>query len=312
MKTQVKIENFQFRPETIVVAPGSLIEFIVTEHPESSVYSNTERSFIIESSEFSTPPLFPGQKFKYTFPEPGVFTVCSPIYSWMRGTIIVEDLGMSPLNNPQHPDHCHVQQPGKRLKTINEQCRTKQFISSLEIPSSQQSYIEEEESPLKRANEDLEAEEIERLFLSTRDECERDRVFPSFEWEIPDSCECPSETSDIPIEGNTTTEVVNTEYRVIRPGVTFTIIGMGPKRQTQPAEECKTLNAAKNKRSTHTTKGKTAIKKKQDALKYALKKRPQIAMSYLKKTIELHLLALDKPHYDSKEYECKLTSVHVI
>lgn len=82
----VAIRGFEFRPDTLRVAPGSRVTWVNCERETADAHTSTADDGSWDSGFFRT-----GETFARDFPEPGTFPYhCVPHDQFMRGIIIVE------------------------------------------------------------------------------------------------------------------------------------------------------------------------------------------------------------------------------
>jgi plastocyanin len=80
----VAIVDFAFQPMAIFVGVGDTVEWTNTGNADHTVDSDTE---IFESDI-----LDPGETYRYTFDEPGIFPYHCDIHPHMRGMVVVTEM----------------------------------------------------------------------------------------------------------------------------------------------------------------------------------------------------------------------------
>jgi plastocyanin len=79
----VTITEFMFKPQRIIVAPGTTVTF--TNH-DSTAHTATSK----QSGAFETGPIQPGKSASITMNEAGTFAYYCVFHPFMKGTIVVE------------------------------------------------------------------------------------------------------------------------------------------------------------------------------------------------------------------------------
>src|ERR1700704_6891787 len=81
-ETEVKIDNFAFAPQRVVVKPGTTVTWINEDDIPHTVASSTKlfKSRVLDTAD----------KFSFTFTTPGVFEYFCSLHPHMTGTIVVE------------------------------------------------------------------------------------------------------------------------------------------------------------------------------------------------------------------------------
>jgi len=78
----INIKGFTFNPETVTVDAGTVVTWINKDDAKHTATS--------DENMFDSPLLSNGDKFSYTFDNPGTFTYYCKPHPYMVGTIIVE------------------------------------------------------------------------------------------------------------------------------------------------------------------------------------------------------------------------------
>lgn len=238
-KSLIKVVNLQFIPDLIELPIGGEIDIKILDHPETALYSSSQRKFIIQCSEFETPELSPGNSFKWKFNEPGKYILTCSLYSWMKCTVQI-----IAFENPQDPDMV-IHKPGIKVQTKNKstQMHVKPTLRAPSIASSVAS--EEEEIHDVPSNDEKIEKEIEKLFLQVKEECERDRVGPAnFLQEIEE------ETFEIRERVTRNKDTVNIEREEKKGKVVFTTITVAPAKYFSEYKiEKKDKSKMKNKKT---------------------------------------------------------------
>lgn len=162
----------------------------------------------------------------------------------MKASIKVKPPKEASFNNPQDPDLLpfRITEETKKNTKIavtpyKRMYSDKGFLKYMSIPSSVTSEPDEEIKVEEEPEVDELEKDIEKLFLSVKDECERDRVQPNVYEEYS------TEKEIIPLRRhintsmvNQPTTTVNTDTQEIKPGVVFKITAMGPSRYFKKEE----------------------------------------------------------------------------
>ena len=78
----VKIDNFNFTPPTLVVAPGTTVTWTNDDDSPHSVHE--------KDGKFKSAALDTDDKFTYTFDKPGTYSYFCSIHPHMTGTVVVK------------------------------------------------------------------------------------------------------------------------------------------------------------------------------------------------------------------------------
>ena len=81
-ETEVKIDNFAFAPQRIVVQAGTTVTWINADDAPHTVASSTK---LFKSSALDTE-----DKFSFTFTTPGTYEYFCSLHPHMTGTVVVE------------------------------------------------------------------------------------------------------------------------------------------------------------------------------------------------------------------------------
>ena len=81
-ETEVKIDNFAFAPQRIVVQAGTTVTWINADDAPHTVASSTK---IFKSGALDTE-----DKFSFTFTTPGTYEYFCSLHPHMTGTVVVE------------------------------------------------------------------------------------------------------------------------------------------------------------------------------------------------------------------------------
>ena len=81
-ETEVKIDNFAFAPQRIVVQAGTTVTWINADDAPHTVASSTK---VFKSGALDTE-----DKFSFTFTTPGTYEYFCSLHPHMTGTIVVE------------------------------------------------------------------------------------------------------------------------------------------------------------------------------------------------------------------------------
>ena len=81
-ETEVKIDNFAFAPQRIVVKAGTTITWINADDAPHTVASSTK---VFKSGALDTE-----DKFSFTFTTPGTYEYFCSLHPHMTGTVVVE------------------------------------------------------------------------------------------------------------------------------------------------------------------------------------------------------------------------------
>ena len=81
-ETEVKIDNFAFAPQRIVVKAGTTITWINADDAPHTVVSTTK---LFKSSALDTE-----DRFSFTFATPGTYEYFCSLHPHMTGTVVVE------------------------------------------------------------------------------------------------------------------------------------------------------------------------------------------------------------------------------
>jgi len=235
MQKRIKLENFQFVPDTLQVTVGTELKFEVLKHPGSTVISSSQRKFRIEINNTESDTLYAGDVFTWKSVEPGEYQFICPIYPRMQGTVTVVPKENA-WTNPQDPDLVPLKVtpvPPVEKKLSPEKIRAYNF-RPLSIPSSLNSVIPdcESEEETKQTHQQDDENQIEKLFLKVKEECEKDHMEPSYQESDEESHkpQIPPKTCPPKVYKCTSVETHSSEKQEKRPGATFTIRAMGPKR----------------------------------------------------------------------------------
>lgn len=143
----------------------------------------------------------------------------------------------------------HTPQPSKAPRSIMDQYKNNEFVkkflgkaydpTSPDISDEEDSIIIQKESPCDRLER-----EIEALFMSVKEECEKDRVRPEYgsEEEYEETPQLPTtilETPKANIPSTCTAEVISREKIEQKGSVTFVIRSSGPSKYFKPQEKAK-------------------------------------------------------------------------
>jgi plastocyanin len=82
VKIEVKIDNFTFAPQRIVVQAGTTVTWTNADDAPHTVVSTTK---LFKSSAFDTE-----DKFSFTFATPGTYEYFCSLHPHMTGTVVVE------------------------------------------------------------------------------------------------------------------------------------------------------------------------------------------------------------------------------
>ena len=82
VKIEVKIDNFAFAPQRIVVQAGTTVTWINADDAPHTVVSTTK---LFKSSALDT-----ADKFSFTFATPGTYEYFCSLHPHMTGTVVVE------------------------------------------------------------------------------------------------------------------------------------------------------------------------------------------------------------------------------
>jgi plastocyanin len=82
VKIEVKIDNFTFAPQRIVVQPGTTVTWTNADDAPHTVVSTTK---LFKSSALDTT-----DKFSFTFATPGTYEYFCSLHPHMTGTVVVE------------------------------------------------------------------------------------------------------------------------------------------------------------------------------------------------------------------------------
>jgi len=86
-KTEVKIDNFTFAPQRIVVKAGTTVSWINADDAPHTVVSTTK---LFKSSALDTT-----DRFSFTFATPGTFEYFCSLHPHMTGVVVVEAMAAS-------------------------------------------------------------------------------------------------------------------------------------------------------------------------------------------------------------------------
>ena len=78
----VKIDDFNFLPQAIVVSPGTKVTWVNKDGSRHTVTS--------DDGKFDSGPLGQNQEFSYTFTDPGTYAYHCGIHKAMTGQVIVK------------------------------------------------------------------------------------------------------------------------------------------------------------------------------------------------------------------------------
>ena len=78
----INIKSFTFNPETVTIDAGTVVTWVNMDDVKHTATS--------DENMFDSPLLEKGDKFSYTFSEPGTYTYYCKPHPYMVGTIIVE------------------------------------------------------------------------------------------------------------------------------------------------------------------------------------------------------------------------------
>ena len=81
-ETEVKIDNFAFAPQRVVVKPGRTVTWINEDDIPHTIASSTK---LFKSNALDTK-----DKFTFTFTTPGAYEYFCSLHPHMTGTIVVE------------------------------------------------------------------------------------------------------------------------------------------------------------------------------------------------------------------------------
>jgi plastocyanin len=81
-ETEVKIDNFVFAPQRVVVKAGTTVTWVNEDDIPHTIASNTK---LFKSSALDT-----DDKFSFTFTTPGAYDYFCSLHPHMTGTIVVE------------------------------------------------------------------------------------------------------------------------------------------------------------------------------------------------------------------------------
>ena len=81
-ETEVKIDNFAFAPQRVVVNSGTTVTWINEDDIPHTIASSTKL--------FKSNPLDTKDKFTFTFTTPGAYEYLCSLHPHMTGTIVVE------------------------------------------------------------------------------------------------------------------------------------------------------------------------------------------------------------------------------
>jgi plastocyanin len=81
---QVVIDNFEFGPAEITVAPGTEVTWVNRDDEPHTVTSAADKPL------FNSPALDTGEKFAFVFKQPGRYAYFCSIHPRMRGVIVVQ------------------------------------------------------------------------------------------------------------------------------------------------------------------------------------------------------------------------------
>ena len=139
--------------------------------------------------------------------------------------------------------------PSKAPRSIMDQYKNNEFVkkflgkaydpTSPDTSDEEDSEIIQKESPCDRLER-----EIEALFMSVKEECEKDRVRPEYgsEEELEETPQLPTRISETPranIPSACTAEVISREKIEQKGSVTFVIRSSGPSKYFKPQEKAK-------------------------------------------------------------------------
>jgi plastocyanin len=82
VKIEVKIDNFAFAPQRIVVQAGTTVTWTNADDAPHTVVSTTK---LFKSSALDT-----ADKFSFTFATPGTYEYFCSLHPHMTGTVVVE------------------------------------------------------------------------------------------------------------------------------------------------------------------------------------------------------------------------------
>ena len=82
MKIEVKIDNFAFAPQRVVVAAGTTVTWTNADDAPHTIVSTTK---LFKSSALDTE-----DKFSFTFATPGTYDYFCSLHPHMTGTVVVE------------------------------------------------------------------------------------------------------------------------------------------------------------------------------------------------------------------------------
>jgi plastocyanin len=86
---QITIQNFDFEPKALTVAPGTEVTWLNgDEEPHNIVNADPGQPRL-----FRSPGLDGGEKYSFTFDKPGTYRYICSIHPHMEGTIIVKAPG---------------------------------------------------------------------------------------------------------------------------------------------------------------------------------------------------------------------------
>jgi plastocyanin len=86
---QITIQNFDFEPKALTVAPGTAVTWVNDdEEPHNIVNADPGQPRL-----FRSPGLDGGEKYTFTFDKPGTYRYICSIHPHMEGTIIVRAPG---------------------------------------------------------------------------------------------------------------------------------------------------------------------------------------------------------------------------
>ena len=80
---EVRIVNFEFKPQTIVVKPGTTVTWV---NADSSIHDIKDTSPLATPT---SPSLSKGDTFQITYAEPGTYSYVCGIHPYMTGTVEV-------------------------------------------------------------------------------------------------------------------------------------------------------------------------------------------------------------------------------
>jgi plastocyanin len=81
---QVSIEDFAFKPDTLIVTPGTTVRWTNNDSVAHTVTSDP-------AGTFDSGTLQPGESFEVLFDTPGIYPYLCTLHPFMHGTVIVSE-----------------------------------------------------------------------------------------------------------------------------------------------------------------------------------------------------------------------------